>query len=197
MTSFDVVKFDDAEIYLIEKFPCKDKMELLQRERFHIESMDCINKYIPGRSRKEYRKTYYQENKEKIKIKNTNFRQENKEYCKNYQKNYYINIANKREICEQHKIYNQNHKQELHEMYQKYRNANKEKIKTRDKNYYEANKEEIRKKNHEWGCRRVTCACGQEVSRKGLLDHQRRKPHKDLMKKDFELISALHKKYSY
>ncbi len=32
------------EIFLIEEYPCKNKQQLLARERHHIESNDCVNK---------------------------------------------------------------------------------------------------------------------------------------------------------
>ena len=44
----------------------KTKEELFARERFYIENNNCLNKCIPGRSRKEARKQYYDNNKEKI-----------------------------------------------------------------------------------------------------------------------------------
>lgn len=38
---------DDVKIYLVEKFPCKNKMELRARERYWIETNDCVNEIIP------------------------------------------------------------------------------------------------------------------------------------------------------
>lgn len=62
VTSFEIVKYGDAEIYLIELCDCNSKMELERCERSHIESIECVNKHIPGRTREEY----YNDNKEKI-----------------------------------------------------------------------------------------------------------------------------------
>jgi len=74
----------NAEIFLVEKFPCNDKEELHQRERFYIENNDCINKIIPNRKpkesrkasdlkhiekRKEYRKEYLEKNRDREKAK--------------------------------------------------------------------------------------------------------------------------------
>ena len=65
VTSFKI--FDDDEdgckIVLLEAFPCDSKIELEKRERFYIESINCINKVRPTRSHKEY----YEDNKDKIK----------------------------------------------------------------------------------------------------------------------------------
>jgi len=37
-TSFELLKFGDTKIILIEKYPCNDKDELTSRERHHIEN---------------------------------------------------------------------------------------------------------------------------------------------------------------
>ena len=47
---------------LVEKFPCDDKSELHRRERFYIESNECCNRQVPGRTPKEY----HVDNREKI-----------------------------------------------------------------------------------------------------------------------------------
>jgi hypothetical protein len=38
------IKSSKPEIFLIEEYPCKNKQQLLARERHHIESNDCVNK---------------------------------------------------------------------------------------------------------------------------------------------------------
>ena len=83
-TSVDILCFDDAKIYLIEDFKCESKNELEKRERHYIESMECCNKYIPGRTLKEYRK----DNKDKIKEYNIKYFKKNKDYLDNYQIEY-------------------------------------------------------------------------------------------------------------
>ena len=50
-----ILKYDDVIITLIELYPVNSKLELHQRERYHIEKNDCVNKFIPTRSKKEYR----------------------------------------------------------------------------------------------------------------------------------------------
>jgi hypothetical protein len=60
ISSFEIIYFDDAKIYLIEEYKCESKNELERGERHYIESMVCCNKCIPGRTRKEY----YQDNKQ-------------------------------------------------------------------------------------------------------------------------------------
>lgn len=78
MTSFEILKHDDAKIILVERVECKDKEELLQIERKYIETLNCCNKNLPGRTAVEWRqdnkeirnanaKQYYQANETKIK----------------------------------------------------------------------------------------------------------------------------------
>jgi hypothetical protein len=72
--SFDLFNKGEVDIVLIENFPCKTKPELHARERYHIENTKCANKYIPGRTKKEYdedhkdqKKKYYEDHKDHLK----------------------------------------------------------------------------------------------------------------------------------
>ena len=61
---------------LIENYPCENKLELLQRERYWTNQIDCINKYknqgqLLKLGRKEYSKQYHENNKHKTKAKNS------------------------------------------------------------------------------------------------------------------------------
>jgi hypothetical protein len=74
ITSFKILELGNYSIILIENCPCENKDELHKRERYYIETLDCVNKIIPGRTQKEYRdankdyqKDYYNSNIEKIK----------------------------------------------------------------------------------------------------------------------------------
>ena len=78
ISSFEILKYDDAYIELLELCPCNMKIELDRREGQLIRSHDCVNKIIPGRTRKEY----YQDNKDRIK----QYYQDNKDRIKEYQK---------------------------------------------------------------------------------------------------------------
>lgn len=72
-TSREVLENGNYSIILIENSPCNNKDELLQRERYFIESMECVNKHIPGRTDQEWRK----DNKEIIKKKNREYHKKN------------------------------------------------------------------------------------------------------------------------
>ena len=70
--------WDNWEFVLLEKFPCKDKQELVIRERYWFELLGAkLNKNYPQRTEEEYyeetkkkflekKKVYYDENKEEI-----------------------------------------------------------------------------------------------------------------------------------
>ena len=108
-TSFGIIENGNYDIVLIEEYPCENKENLYQRERFYIESINCVNKYIPTRTLKEY----YIENADKI---------------KEYHKIYYIDNADK--IKEQKKLYHQKNKEKIkenkHQYYLKKKEAKQE-----------------------------------------------------------------------
>ena len=88
-SSYDIIKYNDAYIELYEYYPCNNKVELHKREGELIRELDCVNKYIPGRNVKEYRK----------------------EYMKEYMKEYYD--YNKNNILEKRKKYYENNKNKI------------------------------------------------------------------------------------
>ena len=100
----------------------KDKKELQLREKYYIENNDCVNKYIPCRTKVEYNKT----NKTKIKEYQDEYRIHNKDKIIDLNKKLYI--KNKDKIQENQKIYREN---------------NKDNRTDYDKNYYQQNKEKI------------------------------------------------------
>ena len=51
-TSYELIKYDDVQIILIENCPCNDKYQLEARERHHIENNKCVNKTIPTRTQR-------------------------------------------------------------------------------------------------------------------------------------------------
>jgi hypothetical protein len=76
---------------LVEDFPCERKEQLHARERFYIESNDCLNKRIPGRTKKEY----YADNVEKFNEHNKKYNAENSEKIKEQCKQYSIDNSEK------------------------------------------------------------------------------------------------------
>jgi hypothetical protein len=81
--------WDNWDMVLIEKYPCDDRLELHQRERYWFEELNAsLNKNIPSRSQKEASKEWYEDNKEKIKIQKKEYRESNKDKIEIQKKEY-------------------------------------------------------------------------------------------------------------
>ena len=104
---FDEYGVDNCFITLIESYPCNSKDEAHSREAHYIKSMDCVNKYVPMRSHKEY----YEENKVAIIERHTKRYEANKEHIKEVRKVYLE--KNKEKIAERSKKYNEANKEAL------------------------------------------------------------------------------------
>ena len=97
--------WDNWDMVLVEKFPCKDKFEACKRERELYEELDAkLNMVRPYRTHEEH-----------------------KEYDKQYIKQY--REDNKKEIKEKRKQYNQEHKAEINEKQKQYRVEHRAEIK--------------------------------------------------------------------
>ena len=55
-------------ILLIEDFPCETENQATSREAYYILNHDCVNKRVPGRTKEEGDKVYYENNREEILI---------------------------------------------------------------------------------------------------------------------------------
>ena len=115
--SKQIIALGDAYIDLIEEYRCDNRDQLLRREGQIMRSLECVNRYIPGRTYAEY----YQDNKDKITEQQKQYRQDNKEHRKQYRQD------NKEKIAVQKKQYYQNNKEKISEREAKYRQDHKEK----------------------------------------------------------------------
>ena len=104
--SFPIIDRGDYSIVLIENCPCESKEQLLRRERHFIETIDCVNRYIPGRTKlehinqiqqwkkanpekqAEYNRKWQQANPEKVAEINRKWRQANLEKTAEYRRKY-------------------------------------------------------------------------------------------------------------
>ena len=86
----------------MDEYPCDSKDQLHKRERFLIDSNDCVNKVIPTRSKSEYDKLYHEVNKVKRQTQTKLNREKNKEHKKEQDKLYYE--KNKDKIKERIKL---------------------------------------------------------------------------------------------
>ena len=97
ISSFQILKRGSYSIILIENYPCEHKDELHRRERFYLESMECINcrkrPIINKDEIKEQKRLYYINNKDTI-----------LERQKEQKRLYYIN--NKDTILERQMLHN-------------------------------------------------------------------------------------------
>jgi len=127
ITSFDILQYDDHKIYLIEEYPCVNKMELERREGelMKLNKKDIVNKVIAGRTVKEYQtdnkdvikercKKYYEVNKNKMNDRTNTYRKTKKDEINKKRRETY-NLKNKDEIREYKKKYYQNNKDEIKE----------------------------------------------------------------------------------
>ena len=78
-TSDVLVLRPGCKIELVEAFPCSSKAELLRREGWYQLNNPCVNKYIAGRTDKEYQKKYNEDNKEIHALYNKKYYKDNKE----------------------------------------------------------------------------------------------------------------------
>ena len=125
ITSFQVLAQGNYDIVLIETCSCESKDELHRRERFYIESLDCINNNIPTRTKKEYNEA-------------------NKDTIKQYRD------ANKDTILKYHKQHYEANKERIAEIRKQHYEANKERLLEKDKQHYEANKERIAERHKQY-----------------------------------------------
>jgi hypothetical protein len=96
-SSFELIKFEDSYIELVENCPCNNKEELYKREgEIMRQYNNRVNMLISGRTDKQYREDNKEIIKEKDKIKYEN----NKEKIKERSKERYENIGKQIIVCE-------------------------------------------------------------------------------------------------
>ena len=116
VSSYEIMKYDDCYIELVEVYPCDNKKELERREGQLIrEDENSCNKCIPGRTSQEWR-------------------EDNKEYLIEYFKQYHNDHRDKR--ISDMKIRGESQREEKKVYDKKYRSDNREKKMIRDKKYF-------------------------------------------------------------
>jgi hypothetical protein len=84
VSSYECLNDPNHHIELLELYPCNSKDELHKCERKWIEQLDCINKNIPGRTKREYNEA----NKDKNYEQHKQWNERNKEHIKLYEEAY-------------------------------------------------------------------------------------------------------------
>lgn len=157
-SSFDLFErfgVDKCKIFLIEDYPCKTFEQLISRERYWFDTIECCNKRKPFITEEEfdkYRKKYKETNKEQIFEKNKIYRDEHKEHYKKYF---------------------DERKEELAKYRKKYYQENKEQFAKKSQIYRESNKEQISEKMKET----FTCDCGSVCRKNEKKRHERSQKH--------------------
>ena len=109
ISSYEILKFDDAKIILMENFPCKTKYELLAREQHYIDNNDCVNKLLAFIVNKpESRRNYRELHKREITEYKKQYHIDHKEQIKQY------TDSRKSEKCEYDKQYREKNKEKSH-----------------------------------------------------------------------------------
>ena len=160
MTSFELLKYDDCYIELVELYPCKCREELGRREGEIIRDNECINKNITGRTAKEWRLV----NADKIKEK------QNLLYKSGYFKEYRLVNADK---IKEHRLANVEKKI----VYDKaYYLANVDK----KKGYYLDNIDKIKARMKV----KITCICGSVIQKSSKTAHSKTRKHRIYVKEN-------------
>jgi len=161
VTSFKVVKFDDAIIELIKNVKCENIKELLKVEGDCIKEHHdrILNKNVAGRTVKEY----YEANKDKIKENIKEYYEAHKNEIKECKKEW--NELNKDKLKQQMKEYRETHKNEIKQHYE----LNKDKL----KQHYELHKNKINEK--------FNCDCGGKYTFQNKPTHEKTKKHIDFL----------------
>jgi hypothetical protein len=159
-------------VVLVESYTeCKSREELFRFERYHMEKLEAtLNRQVPGRPIKEYRKEYYQNNFEKIKENHKEYYQNNSEKIKENHKEYYQNNSEK--IKKYEKEYYQNNSEKKKEYDKEYYQNNSEKKKEYEKEYRRNNSEKISESRKE----KVECEfCHSVVQKNSMYRHHKSK----------------------
>ena len=153
ISSFEIIKFGDVAIEILEEVDVESKKELYQIEGIYQRECDeTVNKNIAGRKHKErYRKTL----------------ELRPDYNKkNYQRKLEINPNHNKEDYQKALERNPNHNK------QRYKRALQ-----RNPNYSKENYQKYREKILQRNAEKVICDCGCVLSRNHLLTHQKSQTH--------------------
>jgi hypothetical protein len=86
-TAYEILKYGDAYIELLEEYPCENVQQLHKKEGEHIRACkaDIVNHHVAGRTDQEYKQEY---NQTPARIEYEKKRRSTEE-CKAYQKAYH------------------------------------------------------------------------------------------------------------
>ena len=183
---FDKYGYVNCHILLVEHVNANSREELRSREGFYIRTLKCVNKRVAGRTMAEYR----EDKKEELQQYRKDYYNKNKEYIIGTQKIY--SQDNREKINEHKKQYRYDtntiidcpcgskfKKYELSRHVETIRHKNFETvlkgevIETVIKEVKRPDQQEYRKANSE----KVMCCCGSSIVKYKLKDHTKTKKH--------------------
>ena len=173
---FDEFGIDNCKIEWIEDYPCNSRKELEAREGHHIQSNNCVNKIIVGRTEQEYR----EQNRDKINEKQRTYREQNRETINEKNKAYYE--ENKDRLMEKQKAYAEQNKGKISEQQKAYRDKNKEHLREQKKAYTEQHKERIKQQHS----KPFHCGCGSVIRTAEQSRHCKTQKHQDWLNQQQE-----------
>ena len=190
-TSFKLLDeaIDDIDIVLLETCNVNNKEELHAKERYWIESTDCVNKVVPGRTQKEANKVCREKNKEKYAEKRKEYFQKNKERKRQYVQD------NRDRINEVRREHYEANKEEIRKKEKEHRNKNKEKYREYSRQFREKNKDAINEKAKKYRDEHkeqkkaylrtpVFCECGGKTTIGNKSNHAKTKQHRKWLQVD-------------
>ena len=174
VTSFEIVKFEDCKIILIEEYSCANKYQLTAREQYYIDNNKCVNKYKTptGLTKSEYKKKYNNEFKKDLEQYFKNYYEKNKDKIHEKQNQYYK--VNNCEILQKHKQYYSDNKEKVLERHKHYNQNPKNNISQQRKQYYNDNKEKLNQK--------INCMCGGKYTYNDRSRHSKTLKHQAYLK---------------
>ena len=98
---FDEYGMENCKIELLEDYPCENKEQLLKREGYYIQNIDCVNRCVAGRTINEWK----EDNKEHYQHMRKEYSEKNKEHiCDKSREHYHQNketiLAKRKETIE-------------------------------------------------------------------------------------------------
>ena len=165
MSSYEIMKFGDCYVELLENYPCDNRKQLTAREGVHVKNNTCCNLNIPGRTQKER----YVENPQKYLEGSRISRQKHIVARKRYERKYYLLNRDKSST------YSKKYYKENSDKYKKYCSA----YRVRKKAERTPEEEVVFKKTandymKNYQSKLVPCSvCGKVVRRGGIYKHKK------------------------
>ena len=162
---FEEYGIENFKIILIEKYQVCDKKHIGAYEQLWINKLNCVNKQnvikmLPKHYDKIYNKNYRKNNRNKLKVKNKEWRLKNRITLLQKKKQDWEN--KREEYCMKKREHYKKNKIEILQKQKKYNEKNREKIRTRKK-------------------QKIKCECGSVITKASMSRHKRTQKHQKFL----------------